>query len=259
VLASKWVAAPLSALLWLSYVLIVILWTPVMTLFRLVTFRSDPDRYRLGRLFRDAAVLAVRINPFWVFRVRDEVHPDPRQPYVFASNHASLADVFLIALLPWEMKWLSKKTILDIPLLGWQMRLAGDVELLRGDKESARRAMEEMRRRLDRKLSVLIFPEGTRSKVGSLAPFRDGAFRLAIEAGVDVIPLAVKGTEMTLPKQSFVFRRTTATVTVLPPVSTAGLTSDDATRLAEEVRQRIGQELAKGSDPERRAAAETSR
>ncbi len=257
VLASKWVAAPLSALFWISCVLIVILWTPVMALFRLATLRSDPDRYRVGRLLREAAVLAVRINPFWDFRVRGEVLPDPRRPYVFVSNHASLADAFLIALLPWEMKWLSKRTILHIPLLGWQMRLAGDVELVRGDKESARRAMEELRRRLDRKLSVLIFPEGTRSRDGSLAPFRDGAFRLAIEAAVDVVPLAVKGTETALPKHSFVFRRTTATVTVLPPVSTAGLVPADAPRLAETMHQRIERHLTKESGTEGRTAAGT--
>ncbi len=250
-LASKWVAAPLSALFWVSCVLIVILWTPVMAAFRLATLRSDPDRYRVGRLFREAAVLAVRINPFWDFRVRDEIHPDPRRPYVFVSNHTSLADVFLIALLPWEMKWLSKKTILNIPLLGWQMRLAGDVELVRGDKGSARRAMEELRRRLDRKLSVLIFPEGTRTEDGALSPFRDGAFRLAIEAGVDVIPLAVQGTEAALPKHSFLFRPTTATVTVLPAVSTTGLTQADAWRLAEEARQRIRRELHRSLETQR--------
>jgi 1-acyl-sn-glycerol-3-phosphate acyltransferase len=225
----------------------VILWTPLIAFYRLATFRSDPDRYKVGRLFHSIAVVAVRLNPFWDFRVVDDVHPDPRRPYVFVANHASNADAFLVAMLPWEMKWLSKNSIFDIPLLGWQMRVAGDVEVERGNKESARRAMEELRERLDRKLSILVFPQGTRSPDGTVGEFREGAFRLAIEVGVDVVPLAVAGTAESLPKGSIAFRKTSATVTVLPPISTKGLTVDDAPALADRVRSGIARAISSGS------------
>ncbi len=238
------VAAPLSLLVWASYVAIVILWTPLVFFYRLAMFRSDPNRERLGRFFRRSAVLAGAINPFWTFRVVDGVHPDPRRPHIFVANHRSNADAFLIVRLPWEMKLLAKQSIMSIPLLGWQMRMAGDVPIVRGDKESARRAMEEMRRRLDRGVSVFFFPEGTRSEDGTLGVFREGAFRLAIEAGVDVVPLAISGTEEALPKHSIVFRPTTATLTVLPAISTEGLTAADAPRLTQEVRQAISRSLA---------------
>jgi 1-acyl-sn-glycerol-3-phosphate acyltransferase len=239
VLRHKLVAAPLSLLVWASYVAIVIIWTPLVFAYRLATFRSDPDRYRLGRFFRKSAVLAGTLNPFWTFRIVDDVHPDPRRPYVFVANHSSSADAFAIVRLPWEMKLLFKRSLLKIPLLGWQLRIAGDVPIVRGDKESARHAMEELRRWLDRRVSVFFFPEGTRSPDGTLGPFREGAFRLAIEAGVDVVPLAIAGSERGLPKRSSVFRSSTVTLTVLPPVSTAGLTAADAPRLAEQVRQVI--------------------
>jgi len=235
----RWLAAPLSMLFWASCVLLVILWTPLIALYRLATFRSDPDRYKVGKLFHSIAPTAVKLNPFWDFHVRDDVHPDPRRPYVFVANHSSNADAFLVAMLPWEMKWLGKKSIFDIPLLGWQMRVAGDVEVERGNKESARQAMVQLRERLERKLSVLLFPEGTRSLDGTVGPFREGAFRLAIEAGVDVVPLAVSGTAESLPKRSITFRKTSASVTVLPPVPTKGLTAADAARLAETVRGKI--------------------
>jgi 1-acyl-sn-glycerol-3-phosphate acyltransferase len=247
ILDLKLVALPLSYLFWAACVLIVILWTPIVAVFRLFTFRSDPDRYRVGRLQRNSAVLAVRINPYWDFHAIDDVHPDARRPYLFVANHKSLADVFLLTLLPWEMKFLSKESVFRIPLLGWQMRVAGDISLARGDKESARHAIEQMRERLQRRLSVVVFPEGTRSQDGSLAPFREGAFRLAIELGVDIVPLAVAGTETALPKHSLVLRRTSATVTVLQPVAVAGLTAADAPRLAERVRAEIGQALARGT------------
>ena len=243
----RWLAAPLSLLFWATCVLLVLLWTPLIAFYRLATFRSDPDRYRVGYLFHRIAVVAARLNRFWDFRVIDDVHPDPRRPYVFVANHASNADPFLVAMLPWEMKWLSKKSIFDIPLLGWMMRVAGDVEVERGNKESARKAMEELRERLDRKLSVLLFPQGTRSPDGSVGEFREGAFRLAIEAGVDVVPLAVSGTAESLPKGSIAFRETKATVTVLPPISTRGLTVEDAPRLAEQVRDEIARAISSGS------------
>jgi len=141
------------------------------------------------------------------------------------------------------MKFLSKESVFRIPLLGWQMHVAGDISLSRGDRESASRAIEQMRERLQRRLSVVVFPEGTRSQDGSLAPFREGAFRLAIELGVDIVPLAVAGTETALPKHSLVLRRTSATVTVLEPVSVAGLTAADAPRLAERVRGDIARAI----------------
>jgi 1-acyl-sn-glycerol-3-phosphate acyltransferase len=230
-------------LFWASCVVLVILWTPLIAVYRLATLRSDPDRYRVGRLFHSIAPAAVRLNPFWDFHVVDDVHPDPRRPYVFVANHQSNADAFLVAMLPWEMKWLSKKSMFDIPLLGWMMRVAGDVEVDRGNKESARHAIAELRERLDRKLSVIIFPQGTRSPDGTVGPFREGAFRLAIEKDVDVVPLAVAGTAESLPKGSLAFRKTSATVTVLPPVSTKGLTVEDAPKLAEQVREQIARSI----------------
>ncbi len=234
---------PLSYLFWAACVLIVILWTPLVAGFRLLTLRSDPRRDRVGRLQRHSAALAAHINPFWDFRAIDGVHPDPARPHLFVANHKSLADVFLLCLLPWEMKFLSKDSIFRIPLLGWQMRTSRDIPIERGNRDSAKQAIEAMRERLTRGSSVIVFPEGTRSADGSIAPFREGAFRLAIELGVDVVPLAVAGTENTLPKHSLVFKPTVATVTVLPPEAVDGLTAADAPRLAERVRSEIARAI----------------
>jgi len=244
-LRSRWIAPPLSALLWASCVIVVILWTPLILFYRLFTFPWDRDRYRVGRLFHDSAAFVARINPFWKFRILDDVHPDDRRPYVFVANHSSFTDVFLLASLPWEMKFLSKKAIFRIPLLGWQMTIAGDVPIVRGDRENVQAAMRQLRDRLDHRLSVIFFPEGTRSPDGSLGEFREGAYRLAIEAGVAVLPLAIYGASSSLPKHSLVFQPTTATVVVLPPEPTEGLTAADAPRLAARVRDRIAEAIRK--------------
>jgi len=246
-LRSRWVAVPLSALVWSSYVAIVIVWTPLVLLLRLLTFPFDRDRRLIGRFFHLAAVLAGTVTPFWNFRIEGAGAVDRRRAHVFVANHSSYTDVFLVVRLPWEMKWLSKKSIFSIPLLGWQLRIAGDVPIVRGDRESAREAMEKMRRILESGVSVILFPEGTRSPDGRLGEFRDGAFRLAIEAGVDVVPLAISGAAESLPKRSLVFRPATATLRVLPAVPTEGLSPDEARTLGSRVRVRIEEAIGAGA------------
>src|SRR5699024_1086674 len=96
----------------------------------------------------------------------------------------------LISYLPWEMKWLGKASLFWIPFIGWSMWLAGDIKLHRGDRSSAKDAMKTCRNWLTLGANVMIFPEGTRSRTGTTGDFKDGAFRLAIETGSDVLPLA---------------------------------------------------------------------
>jgi 1-acyl-sn-glycerol-3-phosphate acyltransferase len=161
---------------------------------------------------------------------------------VAVSNHESIADIFLISHLPWEMKWLSKDANFRIPVMGWMMRMAGDVRIVRSERSSRREALEQCRERLERKVSVMIFPEGTRSPTGEMLPFKDGAFRLAIETGTPLLPLVVAGTRDCIRKGSGVFNRANAEVRALAPIPTEGMTLDDVPRLREEVRALISRE-----------------
>jgi 1-acyl-sn-glycerol-3-phosphate acyltransferase len=155
------------------------------------------------------------------------------------SNHESYADIFLISHFPWEMKWLSKDTIFKIPVMGWMMRMARDIPIKRGKRESVVSALQGCRDRLGKKVSVMIFPEGTRSPTEQLLPFKDGAFKLAIEAGVPILPIAVAGTRHCMAKHSFAFRRARAKARVLPPIPTTGLTSADIAALRDRTRDTI--------------------
>jgi 1-acyl-sn-glycerol-3-phosphate acyltransferase len=155
------------------------------------------------------------------------------------SNHESFADILLISHLPWEMKWLSKAELFRIPIMGWMMWLAGDIPVRRGFGPSAVEALERCRRALQNRVSVMIFPEGTRSRTSELLPFKDGAFRLAIEAGVPILPLAVSGTGTALRKHDWRFGQSHAEVRVLDPVETTGLTISDIPQLKARVRQTI--------------------
>ena len=229
----------LSLWAWLVLVLCILIWFPVMVVLLLVTGPFDRGRYIVGYVFRRIGPAMATLNPFWRFRYSGTMPQDPRHPYVVVSNHESFADILLISHLPWEMKWLSKAELFRIPIMGWMMWLAGDIPVKRGFGPSAVEAMERCRKALRQRVSVMIFPEGTRSKTAELLPFKDGAFRLAIEAGVPILPLALSGTGTALPKHGWRFGRSAAHLRVLEPVDTAGLTLADVPALKARIRDLI--------------------
>ncbi|MDQ2670239.1 MAG: 1-acyl-sn-glycerol-3-phosphate acyltransferase [Gemmatimonadota bacterium] len=225
---------------WLVLIVTVIVWLPLVALLFVVTAPFDRSRYLVGRFFRRIASVIAVINPLWHFRVSGERVSDPRRPYVVVSNHESFTDIFLISLLPWEMKWLSKAELFRVPVVGWEMWLAGDIPIHRGVGPSAIEAMNRCRRVLHEwKVSVMIFPEGTRSRTGEMLPFKEGAFRLAIDAGVPILPLALAGTGPALRKHDWRMGRSVAEVRVLPPVETTGLSIADVPALRDRVRAMI--------------------
>lgn len=234
----------ISLWVWISGTIIGFLWVPWLAIVYFFTAPRDPGRYTVGRWFRRAAVLVTTINPLWRFRTTGVRIHDPRRPYIAVANHESFADIFLLSHLPWEMKWLSKEAIFKIPFMGWMMRMAGDVAVRRGDANSRAQALADCRDRLEKGVSVMIMPEGTRSPDGTVQKFHDGAFRLAVETGCPILPIAVAGTRACLAKGSWIIGRANAIARVLPPVETAGLTLDDVPALRERVRQMIAEARA---------------
>jgi 1-acyl-sn-glycerol-3-phosphate acyltransferase len=228
---------------WLVLGVVVIVWCPLVALVRVVTAPFDRGAYAAGYLFRKLTVVHQKANPLWKFSVVGSVPSDPRRPYVVVANHESFVDILLISHLPMEMKWLSKRDFFSYPLVGWMMRLARDIPLDRGDRTSAIAALAACRDRLGDRVSVMIFPEGTRSVTGELGPFKDGAFSTAIATGAPILPLAVHGTRSALRKHDWRFGRSRAEVRILPVVPTDGLTDTDTADLRDRVRAMIAAEL----------------
>lgn len=228
-----------SAWTWLVLVSAVVITFPIILVWRLIGWPIDPWNYAGGLLFRRIAWFVHALTPRWRFETRGDFPADPRNPYVVVANHESFADILLISQLPWEMKWLSKAGLMMIPVLGWTMWAVGDVPVHRGKAASARDAMRACRRRLDSRVSVMIFPEGTRSRTAEMLPFKDGAFRLALDAGVPILPLAVYGTRQAIAKHDWRIRPTHAVVEVLEPVPTSGLAATDLADLKRRVREQI--------------------
>jgi 1-acyl-sn-glycerol-3-phosphate acyltransferase len=243
-LGNSVVRTVLSMWAWLTLGIIVIVWVPMVGIVRLVTAPFDKGRYAAGYLFRKLSVVHQWLNPLWRFKTSGVRISDPRRPYIVVANHQSFVDMLLISQLPWEMKWLSKEDFFKYPLVGWLMRMAGDIKLIRGKRESVVAAMDSCKDRLSKRVSVMIFPEGTRSTDGEVRKFKDGAFRLAIETGTPIIPLVLDGTYPALQKGDWRFGVADAEVRVLEPVETAGLTIDDVSSLRDRVRTMITDELA---------------
>lgn len=220
----------------------------------LATFK-DKSRRVPGRFLRDLGVVVSQLNPMWDFHIHGELPDYVPGKTVVVSNHVSNSDVFLISHLPWEMKWLGKSELFRIPIFGWLMHFAGDVPVTRGARDSVKQAMNLCREHLERGMPVMIFPEGTRSKEAELLPFKDGAFRLAIETGADVLPIAVAGTKTALPKHSWRFGFSRGLVMVGTPIVTEGLSLDDVERVKTEARAQIEAMVAELAEASKTSAA----
>ena len=213
-----------SAIIWAIWLSFTALWTPVVAVVYLMTAWWDRRRFWAGSTFRLGAKILIALNPWWHCRIEGEPPARDLHPFVAVSNHESLADILIIGTLPWEMKWMSKDSIFRVPFLGWMMRMAGDVSVKRNSVKSRGEAYAKTREWIERGSSVMIFPEGTRSKTREMLPFRNGAFRLAVETGRPVQPIAVSGTRDAIRKGTWVFGRADVVVRVLAPVpiDTAG-------------------------------------
>jgi len=234
----------LSVWAWLTLGIIVIIWTPLVFLVWVTTAPFDKGRYATGYTFRRLCVVHQVLNPLWTFHTGGQLPENKRNPYVMVSNHESFVDMLLISHLKIEMKWMSKESLFKIPFVGWMMRMSGDISLIRGDRASGSAALDQCKIWLQRRVSVMIFPEGTRSVTGEMREFKDGAFRLAIETGTPVLPLVVHGTRTALRKHDWRMGDSNAEVRVLEPIPTVGLTEVDIPMLRDKVRNLIIAELA---------------
>ncbi len=235
----------LSLWSWFALGVIVIVWTPIVFLVWIVTTPFDKGRYATGYTFRRLCVLHQWLNPMWKFKTSGQLPANKRNPYVMVSNHESFVDMLLLSHLKMEMKYLSKESFLRIPLVGWMMKMSGDVSVLRGDRSSGAAALIVCEKWLKRKMSVMIFPEGTRSFDGEMRGFKDGAFILAIRTQTPMLPVVVHGTRSALRKSDWRMGDAKAEVRVLEIIETTGMTLDDVPALRERVRDVMIAEIAK--------------
>jgi len=229
-----------SVWIWAVSTALVILWVPLLG----VIWVFDKElRLRTGRWFRRLGRLLSRVNPCKI-EISGREHMVANQVYVIVSNHQSLADIPVLSHLRLDTKWLAKAELFRVPLVGWMLRMAGDVPVDRSAPRQGARAMLRCAKYLREHCSVVFFPEGGRSPDGEVQPFNEGAFQLAIRERVPILPLVVEGTGKALPSQSWLWGKSRdIQLRVLEPIPVEGRVMKESAALRDTVRQKIVDEL----------------
>jgi 1-acyl-sn-glycerol-3-phosphate acyltransferase len=182
-------------------------------------------------------------------RVKSHATFDPKQPYVVMPNHLSSVDIWSVFLaVPVPLRFIAKKQLGQIPLFGWAMRAGRFIFIDRQNATSARRSIDQAATRIRNGSSVVIFPEGTRSRDGKLGPFKKGGFHLAVNSGAQIVPVAIRGSREVMPRGALVMRPGLVEIEIGAPIPTAGLGPEDREALRVQVRARVAEML--GQDPE---------
>jgi 1-acyl-sn-glycerol-3-phosphate acyltransferase len=250
------VAVAGSLLFWGFIVISSIVFFPVAVLIWLVTRPFDPRTRALHQFTCLWASLYTWLNPLWRVRIRGKENIRADTTYVMVANHLSLVDILVLFRLFVPFAWVSKQENFAVPIIGWNMRLNGYIPLQRGDKASASAMMDACRTKLGGGTSIMMFPEGTRSRTGELQAFKPGAFVLARELGLPLLPVVLDGSREALPKRGFILRgRSDIAIRVLPEIAVETDDARSASDLAEQTRDRVADALhrMRGGDTAGRA------
>jgi len=202
-----------------------------------------PGKARKGKIFRWVTksysralmpVFGVTLDTRGLSRV------DVDRPYVFMSNHVSHVDSLALAIsIPHPLHWVFKKELSKIPVFGWVLLSLGQIMVDRADASQAREALTSAASGLEGNNSVLIYPEGTRSKDGRLQPLKKGGFHIAVRAGLPIVPVRVSGSHDIIPSGSLSVRPGHVVVELFDPVPTEGKGDADIPQLMERVRDAL--------------------
>lgn len=172
-----------------------------------------------GRAF--CVLLGVKVE------VRNRHLIDKDTSYVFVANHQGAFDIFSIyGFLNHRFLWMMRKGLMNFPLVGWACKRAGHIMVDTHSAAGVRETMQDAERKLSNGVSLMVFPEGRRTSTGRMAAFKPGAFRLAMEFGLPVVPITIDGSYRVMPRSTFNVRPGKITLTIhepLPPTTAENL------------------------------------
>ena len=223
---------------------------PVAVAIRLLTAPFDRRLVLLHRFTCFWASLYTWFNPAWPVTIEGRRKIRPGTTYVMVANHLSLLDILVLFRLFRHFKWVSKIENFKVPVIGWNMSMNRYIKLRRGDRASVVQMMDACETTIGEGSSIMMFPEGTRSRDGEMRPFKPGAFELALKTGTPILPIVIFGTADALPKRGFVLQgRHEIRIRVLDPIPPEQFADMSVDELTEQVRDIIAAEIA-ASEPE---------
>jgi 1-acyl-sn-glycerol-3-phosphate acyltransferase len=218
---------------WLSSIIFITLALPVALLLWLIAIPFDRRRLMNNRWMVIQGIVLTKMSPFWKVVVDGREKIDQNQAYVIVPNHQSMLDIVFFNMLHHRLRWVSKIEVFKIPIVGWEMRMVKYIELVRGNKASVVKMMEKCVESLHEGISVVIFPEGTRSLTGAIGKFKPGAFQIAVKTDKPLLPVLIDGTGDILPKKGFIFgNRSVVRIRVLDPIFPGNFKTGDPDELA---------------------------
>ena len=219
----------------------------ILIVWPLCLLMGDKTRSMIHAVSTVWARAIINWNPLWRLAVNGQANIRKGKNYIIVANHQSLLDILAVAAsLPLHFKFLAKRELFYIPFMGWAMGLAGYIPVDRSSHESGKKAVFRISDLLKRGISVLLFPEGTRSPDGKIQGFKMGAFKLARENSVEILPVVIEGTGTALPKKSMLLRkRSIFAVSIGKPISMAEAGGESLEEKKEKVRHEMIGRLAK--------------
>jgi 1-acyl-sn-glycerol-3-phosphate acyltransferase len=173
-------------------------------------------------------------------RVEGLENVDPRKTAIYCANHQSAMDIpILFVNLPVQFRFVAKRSLFIVPFMGWHLRRSGHIPVDRRRPREAMKSLDEAAEKIRAGCSVILFPEGRRSRDGKIAPFKAGSFYLAIQSGVPVVPITLNGTRAVLEPDTYHVRAGQTEMIIHPPIATNNLTRDDVDALSAKVRAQI--------------------
>ena len=230
----------LSAIYYLFLVLLCTFFMILSAVALVVCRPFDPGRRVVHNLSRVLVRIFFFIPPLWRTRVEGLEHIERGKAYVIVLNHSTVIDIPALYYVPLNFRWVSKREVFKVPFFGQFLHLHGDICIDRGRaSEAMEKLLADGKRWIGRGASVAIFPEGTRSKDGEIHRFKAGAFLLAREAGVPILPVVLDGTRTLIGPKAMFNWRNRITVRVLPPVGADEVAASDTKLLGDRVHDRM--------------------
>jgi 1-acyl-sn-glycerol-3-phosphate acyltransferase len=231
----------------MSYLLklaVIALVTVPLALLTIVLGIFDPDGKQVYRISRFWSWLVLRIAGISV-KIDGLNRIDPHRTYVFMVNHQSNIDipVLIHSLSNFQLRWLAKKELLWVPLFGWAMWASKHITVNRSDAPAAVKSLQRAKERIAAGISVVVFPEGTRSPDGRLLRFKKGGFLLAAQTATAIVPVTINGSGALLPPRTWRLRPGTIEITVGESIAVADYRPGNLRLLSEQARQRIAEHL----------------
>jgi 1-acyl-sn-glycerol-3-phosphate acyltransferase len=235
-----------SLFVWMFSLAYTIILFPVSFAIWLLLYPFDHERVIFHRWLVIQGCLLVKLIPVWKISVEGREKGLGRGPFIIISNHQSMLDILIMNCLRYKFRWISKIENHKVPVLGWYLRMARYLVVDRGNKESKAVMMEMAAESLRKGISIMMFPEGTRSLDGEIAPYKLGAFQLSLMTDKSILPVIVDGTGDVLPKHGFLFRGgSLLRLKVLDPVHPGSFGTGDPEELSQKFRNLMAEELKK--------------